>query len=116
MLLLLSASVLSYGQQSDQAPDTEANARNLVVMANRFYELKAYDRAIQAATNAVPLLPKDHRPWAIIGNCYLAQWKMKSASEAYAKAGMAEMSVKFKAMGSEVYVEAQAVKESNRAL
>jgi phosphomethylpyrimidine synthase len=33
-----------------------------------------------------------------------------------AKAGMAEMSEKFKAMGSEVYVEQKAVKESNRAL
>jgi phosphomethylpyrimidine synthase len=29
---------------------------------------------------------------------------------------MAEMSEKFKAMGSEVYVEADAVKESNKAL
>jgi phosphomethylpyrimidine synthase len=28
--------------------------------------------------------------------------------------GMAEMSEKFKAMGNEVYVEAQAVKESNK--
>jgi tetratricopeptide (TPR) repeat protein len=82
----VATSIVSYGQQSDQASDAEVNARNLVVMASRFYELKAYDRAIQAATNAVPLLPKDHRPWAIIGNCYVAQWKMKSASEAYAKA------------------------------
>jgi phosphomethylpyrimidine synthase len=32
------------------------------------------------------------------------------------EAGMAEMSEKFKAMGSEVYVDAEAVKESNRAL
>jgi phosphomethylpyrimidine synthase len=33
-----------------------------------------------------------------------------------AQAGMQEMSEKFKAMGSEVYVDAQAVKESNKAL
>jgi len=33
-----------------------------------------------------------------------------------AERGMAEMSEKFKAMGSEVYVEAAAVKESNKAL
>src|SRR5438552_1111281 len=32
------------------------------------------------------------------------------------EAGMAEMSEKFKAMGSEVYVDAEAVRESNRAL
>ncbi len=30
--------------------------------------------------------------------------------------GMAQMSEKFKAMGSEVYVEADAVKESNKVL
>jgi phosphomethylpyrimidine synthase len=34
----------------------------------------------------------------------------------YRDKGMAEMSEKFKAMGSEVYVEAAAVKESNKAL
>jgi phosphomethylpyrimidine synthase len=33
-----------------------------------------------------------------------------------AQAGMAEMSEKFKAMGSEVYVEAEKVKEGNRSL
>jgi phosphomethylpyrimidine synthase len=37
-------------------------------------------------------------------------------AEAFAQAGMAEMSEKFRAMGSEVYVEAKAVKEGNRAL
>ena len=38
------------------------------------------------------------------------------SAEAVAKAGMAEMSEKFKAMGNEVYVEKDAVKESNRVL
>jgi phosphomethylpyrimidine synthase len=33
-----------------------------------------------------------------------------------AKAGMAEMSEKFRKMGSEVYVERDKVKESNKAL
>jgi phosphomethylpyrimidine synthase len=33
-----------------------------------------------------------------------------------AKQGMKEMSEKFKAMGNEVYVEAEKVKESNRSL
>jgi len=39
-----------------------------------------------------------------------------SSAEALAKAGMAEMSEKFRQMGGEVYVEADKVKESNRAL
>ncbi len=33
-----------------------------------------------------------------------------------AEKGMAEMSERFKAMGSEVYVEAEKVRESNKAL
>jgi phosphomethylpyrimidine synthase len=41
----------------------------------------------------------------------------KGATEpSYREKGMAEMSEKFKAMGSEVYVDADAVKESNKAL
>jgi phosphomethylpyrimidine synthase len=39
-----------------------------------------------------------------------------SSAEALAKAGMAEMSEKFRKLGGEVYVEADKVKESNRAL
>jgi phosphomethylpyrimidine synthase len=39
-----------------------------------------------------------------------------AVSKDEAEAGMAEMREKFKAMGSEVYVDAQAVKESNRTL
>ena len=34
----------------------------------------------------------------------------------YREKGMAEMSEKFRQMGKEVYVEAEAVKESNKAL
>jgi len=77
--------VVTYAQQASNI-DPSSDAKNLVVAAGRFYDLKQYDQALKLATNAVPLLPLDHRPWAIIGNCYLAQWKMKSASEAYAKA------------------------------
>ena len=37
-------------------------------------------------------------------------------AEALAKAGMAQMSEKFNAMGQQVYVDADKVKESNKAL
>ena len=37
-------------------------------------------------------------------------------AEAVAKAGMAQMSAKFKEMGSNVYLDAEKVKESNRVL
>jgi phosphomethylpyrimidine synthase len=39
-----------------------------------------------------------------------------SSAEALAKAGMAEMSDKFNAMGGQVYVDVNAVKASNKAL
>jgi phosphomethylpyrimidine synthase len=42
--------------------------------------------------------------------------KQGLSAEALAKAGMAEMSEKFKAMGNQVYVDKDAVKESNKAL
>ena len=86
VLLFISivGSQIAYGQKSEDSKNNDS--LNLVAVAIRFYELKQYDKAIETASNAVKLLPKDHRPWAIIGNCYFAQWKMKSASEAYAKA------------------------------
>jgi hypothetical protein len=37
-------------------------------------------------------------------------------AEALAQAGMAQMSAKFKEMGSNVYLDAEKVKESNRVL
>jgi phosphomethylpyrimidine synthase len=37
-------------------------------------------------------------------------------TEAVAKAGMAKMSAKFKEMGSDLYLDAEKVKESNRVL
>jgi len=42
--------------------------------------------------------------------------KAGSSAEAVAKAGMKEMSDKFNAMGQQVYVDAEKVKESNKAL
>jgi phosphomethylpyrimidine synthase len=38
------------------------------------------------------------------------------SAEALAKAGMAQMSAKFREMGSNVYLDAEKVKESNRVL
>jgi phosphomethylpyrimidine synthase len=40
----------------------------------------------------------------------------RSVSKDEAEAGMKEMSEKFKALGEQVYVDAEKVKESNRAL
>src|SRR5687768_9921389 len=106
--LLVVGPAIAQGQQP--ATSSEGNAQNLVAAAARFYELKQYDRAIEVATNAVPVLPKDHRPWAIIANSYFAQWKMKSASEAYAKA--AEINPRHKGLW---YMKAYADRMRNAA-
>lgn len=106
--LLLFGSAVARGQQP--ASSSEGNAQNLVAAAARFYELRQYDRAIEVATRAVPLLPKDHRPWAIIGNSYFVQFKMKSASEAYAKA--AEINPRHKGVW---YMKARADRMRNAA-
>lgn len=80
---VFTAALVSINGQTDPP---KAEFTNLLVAANRFYGLKQYDQAILLATNASKLKDDDHRPWAIVGNCYLMQLKMKSASEAYAKA------------------------------
>ena len=93
--LLVAGPIVGYGQQPELPSKAESgNASNLVAAAIRFYDLKQYDLAIKVATNAANLLPMDHRPWAIIGNCYLAQWKMKSGSYAFAKAAKINPRVK----------------------
>jgi tetratricopeptide (TPR) repeat protein len=86
VFLVSSVSNNLFGQSPETTPPPQQDAQNLVVVAKQFYDRKEYERAIEVAMNAVKLLPKDHRPWSIIGNSYLNQWKMKSASEAYAKA------------------------------
>ena len=105
IILLVGSVVFSHGQELTKA---ESDARNLVVTALILYESKQYNQSIETATNAAKLLPKDHRPWAIIGNCYFAQWKMKSASEAYAKA--AEINPRHKALW---YMKASADRNRN---
>lgn len=85
LLFILTFGLHVYGQKTDD-PKTDSQPTYLITVAIRLYELKQYDKAIETASNAVKQFPNDYRPWAIIGNCYLAQWKMKSASEAYAKA------------------------------
>ena len=62
------------------------------------------------------LLDEDHRRTCATTPRSLTDNEKAALYPEAAQAGMEEMSEKFKAMGSEVYVEAKAVKESNKTL
>lgn len=58
----------------------------LITTAYTLYTQKKYDEALAKCAEAARLRPGDNRPYAIAGLVYMAQWKMKSASESFAKA------------------------------
>lgn len=58
----------------------------LIKSALELYKQKKYDEALAKCVEAGALNPKDFRPHSISGLIYMAQWKMKSASEAFARA------------------------------
>ncbi|HSU25802.1 MAG TPA: tetratricopeptide repeat protein, partial [Pyrinomonadaceae bacterium] len=86
-LLIAVFHVVSHGQQPQATIPTAqpADALRQYEEASRLYDQRQYDKAIELATNAAALLPKNYLPWALIGDCYVAQQKMKSASQAFAK-------------------------------
>lgn len=58
----------------------------LLKAASELYKQKKYDEALANCVKASGLNPKDFRPHSISGVIYMAQWKLKSASESFAKA------------------------------
>jgi tetratricopeptide (TPR) repeat protein len=63
-----------------------ADADVLVRTAFELYRQKNFDEALANCEKAAVLSPNDFRPRALAGFIYMAQMKMKSASEAFAKA------------------------------
>lgn len=59
---------------------------DLIKDAFQLYSERKYDEALVKCMKAAELRPTDFRPYYISGAVYMAQWKMKSASEAFAKA------------------------------
>lgn len=76
---------------SDVYLQVNVNAENdefeeLIKEAIELYRQKKYDEAIVALTKAAEINPKDFRPKALAGIVYLAQFKLKNASEEFDKA------------------------------
>jgi tetratricopeptide (TPR) repeat protein len=85
----LSAAPIGY--QSTITPSTVISPitddfDDLIKEAFRLYKDKKYDEALAKCEEAVKLRPTDFRPFYLSGIVYMAQWKMKSASESFGKA------------------------------
>lgn len=70
------------GTQESQNTDPVVLLRT----ALELYRQKKFDEALATCEKAASLSPNDFRPRALIGFVYMAQIKMRSASEAFAKA------------------------------
>ncbi len=68
-----------------QTPNTP-EAETLLASAQDYYRKKKFDEALTNCLKASTLIPDDYRPYVLAGYIYLAKWKMKSASEAFANA------------------------------
>ena len=66
--------------------DRKKETDELISSAANFYRQKNYDAALLLALKAAALSPDDFRPHALVAGVYLAQRKLKSASESYAEA------------------------------
>ncbi len=58
----------------------------LLKTATELYRQKKYDEALEICKKASEMNPTDFRPHAVAGYIYMAQWKLKSASDSFAKA------------------------------
>lgn len=63
----------------------DAKTDELFKTAFELYRQKKYDEALAICAQIIALDPKDFRPHSLNGLVYMSQWKMKSASEAFAR-------------------------------
>ncbi len=62
------------------------NFAELIKAGFALYQQKKFDEALAVFAKAAALNPKDFRPHALSGVTYMSQWKLKSASEEFARA------------------------------
>ena len=83
-------SAADYARDSSASIDTlqtkQDDVNQLLRDAFELYKQKKYDEALAKCVKAAQLAPKDFRAPLMSGLVYMAQWKMKSASEEFAKA------------------------------
>src|SRR5262249_54434787 len=63
-----------------------AEAETLLATAMDLYRKQNFDEALTNCLKASTLSPQDYRPYVLAGHIHMAKWKMRSASEAFAKA------------------------------
>lgn len=73
-------------QPLEAVPARQGEFEELVKSAFDLYQQKKYDESLALCLKAAGMRPNDFRPHYIAGYSYSAQWKMKSASEAFARA------------------------------
>jgi tetratricopeptide (TPR) repeat protein len=76
------SSAVAGGAQEPQGGDPDS----LVRAAFELYRQRKFDEALAASARAARLSPGDYRPHVVNGLVYMAQMKLKSASEALAEA------------------------------
>ncbi len=76
---------LSIGSKFDQTLAFD-EFDDLIKDAFQLYSQRKFDEALVKCGRAIELRPADFRPYYITGAVHMAQWKMKEASEAFAKA------------------------------
>ncbi len=74
------------GGPSESSKSNRDEFDTLILNAYNLYIQKKYEESLAACEKAAQLRPTDNRPYAISGLVYMAEWKMKSASESLAKA------------------------------
>lgn len=89
-LILFSA--MTFAQRAVPLTDSAASvpklsddADELIKSAFELYRQKRFDEVLANCEKAAGISPKDPRPNAVAGLVYMAQWKLKSASEEFAK-------------------------------
>ncbi len=108
------APLATYAQTDKPAPKSIAEPQSddpnaLLQSGVSLYRERKYDEALAHFAKAARLSPQSFRPHILIGLAYQAQLKMKSASEAYAKA------IELGAKDKQLYLLKAAVDSQRRA-
>jgi len=96
LLILVISLTAAISASGASIPDRTSATHALAIRRDEFHDLikdawqlyteKKYDEALMKCAQASQLRPEAFEPYYISGAAYMGQWKMKSASDAFAKA------------------------------